>query len=84
MKNKFESVSNTGDDLLQAVCKCKKSGEKFMQQVQSAAEGMQSFHLTHKSKILHDFVPCHQGGCRSVFCRPDFQTGGLLRDSDII
>ena len=28
VKNKFEFVSNTGDDLLQAVCKCKKSGEK--------------------------------------------------------
>ena len=27
VKNKFESVSNTGDDLLQAICKCKKSGE---------------------------------------------------------
>ena len=40
MRNKFESVSNTGDDLLQAVCKCKKSGKKFMRQVQSTPEGI--------------------------------------------
>ena len=40
VKNKFESVSNTGDDLLQAIYKCKKSGEKFVREVQSAPEGI--------------------------------------------
>ena len=60
-KKKFESVSNTGDDLLQAVYKCKKSGEKFVRQVQSALERILSFHLTYKSKMLYDFMPCHQG-----------------------
>ena len=36
-KNKFESVSNTGDALLQVVYKCKKSGGKFVREVQSAS-----------------------------------------------
>ena len=73
-KKKFESVSNTGEDLLQAVYKCKKSGEKFVREVQSASERILSFHLTYKSKMLYDFMPCHQGVSRSVFCRPDIQT----------
>ena len=40
VKNKFESISNTGYDLLQAIYKCKKSGEKFVREVQSAREGI--------------------------------------------
>ena len=38
MKNKFEFVLITADDLLQAVNKCKKSGEKFVVEVQCASE----------------------------------------------
>ena len=38
VKNKFEFVLITGDDLLQAVNKCKKSGEKFVVEVQCASE----------------------------------------------
>ena len=83
-KNKFESVSNTGDALFQVVFKCKKSGGKFVREVQSASERFLSFHLTYNSKMLCDFMPCHQGLSRSVFCRPDIQTGRFLRDSDII
>ena len=40
VKKKSESVSNTGNDLLQAVYKCKKSGEKCVREVQSAPEGI--------------------------------------------
>ena len=84
MKNKFEFVSNTGDDLLQAVCKCKKSGEKFMQQVQSAPEGIVVISSDTQIKDFARFCALPPRGLRSVFCRPDFQTGGLLRDSDMI
>ena len=40
VKRKSEAVSNTGNELLQAVNKCNKSGEKCAQEVQSAPEGI--------------------------------------------
>ena len=80
VKNKFESVSDTGDDLLQAVCKCEKSGQKFVQEVQSTPEGI----VAISSRCCTILCPATKGGCRSVFCRSDFQTGGFLRNSGII
>ena len=71
VKNKFESVSDTGDDLLQAVCKCEKSGEKFVREVQSAPEGI----VAISSRCCTILCPATNGGCRSIFCRSDFQTG---------
>ena len=86
VKNKFESVSNTGDDLLQAVYKCKKSGEKFVREVQSASERIMSFHLRYKSKMLYDFMPCHQGvfSVDLIFKLGDFYVTVILLRNPIL
>ena len=39
-KSRFVSIKNPVDDLLQVVYLCKKPGEKFVREVQSAPEGM--------------------------------------------
>ena len=39
-KSRFASVKNPVHDLLQAVYLCKKPGEKFVRELQSAPEGM--------------------------------------------
>ena len=67
MKNKFESVSNTGDDLLQMVYNCKQSGEKFKREIQNAPEGIEVISSACKSKVLQDFAPSHPGVLQKCF-----------------
>ena len=55
-----------------------------MQQVQSAPEGIAVISSDTQIKDFARFCALPPRGLRSVFCRPDFQTGRLLRDSDMI
>ena len=55
-----------------------------MQQVQSAPKGIVVISSDIQIRDVAWFCALPPGGCRSIFCRPDFNTGGFLQDSDII
>ena len=65
-KSRFEPMKNTVDDLLQAVDLCKKPGEKFFREVQSAPEGMCAIASDTQLNDVSHFCAIPQRGVAEV------------------
>ena len=65
-KSRFESMKNPVNDLLQAIYLCKKPGEKFVREVQSAPERMCVIALDTRLNDVSRFCAIPKGGVAKV------------------
>ena len=79
MKNKFESVSNTGDDLLQAICKCKRSGEVHATSPKCTGRNCSHFIWHTNQRFCTILCPATKGVAEVFSVDLTFKLGGFYK-----